>query len=220
MRVRYFWFARICWLLLVLVACGDQQPALTAAAIPPGWQTVEQEGIRLALPPTWEVVSSEESDVSGSLEAAATANPQLNALLSETRAAFDTGQLRLVAYDFDPEHQADPFTTNVSIGVVPSDGAELKQIRAANLAQLKSNAAFSDLQAADATVAGLAAVHFSYGMQLNDLGGEPLPLRVDQYLLVHQDNQYIVTFSTAKEQHEARSPVFKQVLDTLRVGEP
>lgn len=201
----------------LLAACGTSQPTLTTAALPAGWLPIEQPGFSLALPTAWQLISSENADMNAAIETAANANPQMAALVAGAQAAFATGQLRLVAYDLEPAHLNDSFITNLTIGVVPTGGASLSDLRSANLVQLKQEAGFSALQEAEAQVAGLPAVQFRYGLKVNDAGGAPLSLQVEQYLFVHQQEQFVLTFTTTPQQAETFAPMFKQVLETVRV---
>ncbi|MBA3947940.1 MAG: hypothetical protein H0X37_25740 [Herpetosiphonaceae bacterium] len=211
------WMAWVGLVLPLLVACGQVEPTLTAAAIPSGWQPVQQKGFTLALPPAWQVVTAEQTDVGGTLDGLGTANPQLRATLEQAKQLFAGGQVRLMAFDLDPTHAAPGFTTNLSLGAVPAQGAALKQLRSANAAQLRAMPNFANLADSDSKVAGLAAAEFGYMMQLQDAGGAAAPLRVDQYLWLYQDTQYLATFTTTPSQFDSLMPIFRQMLDTLRM---
>lgn len=211
------WTAWVWLVLPLLIACGQTEPILTAAAIPAGWQPFQQKGFSLALPPAWQVVTAEQSDIGGTLDSLGSANPQLRPTLAQAKQLFARGQVRLMAFDLDPAHLAPGFTTNLSLGVGPAQGASLKQLRTANATQLRATPNFANLTDTDSKVAGLAAAEFGYTMQLQDAGGAAAPLRVDQYLWLYNDTQYLATFTTTPNQFATLLPIFRQLLDTLRM---
>ncbi len=212
-------WAMLIWLVLpLLIACGPTEPTLTAAAIPSGWQPQQQKSFTLALPPAWQVVTAEQADVGGSLDSLGSANPQLRATLEQAKQLFASGQVQLMAFDLDLAHIAPGFTTNLSLGAVPAQGAALKQIRSVNASQLRATANFANLTDRDSNVAGLAAVEFGYMMKLRDAGGSAAALQIDQYIWLYRDTQYVATFTTTPSQFASLMPIFRQVLDTLRMS--
>ncbi len=210
---RWMWLG----LFLVLVACGQVAPTLTAAAIPPGWQPLQQKGLTLALPPAWQVITSEQYEVGSSLDSLASTNSQLRPTLDRAKQLFSTGQVQLMAFDLDPAQLGPGFTTNLTLGIVPAQGASLTQIRAANTAQLRATPDFTNLSDSDSKVAGLPSVEFGYTLKLQDAGGAVKPLQVDQYLWLANDTQYVATFTTTPTQTTTLKPTFRHVLDTVRM---
>ncbi len=214
--------SRLLSLLLVaalLAGCGQTPPSsASAVTIPAGWQPLAQPDLSLALPPDWQVITSEDADLGGAVDTAATANPQLATVLDGARAALVSGELRLVAYDLAPEHLDEPFITNVTVGVVPSAGASLAELRKVNLAQLQAQPGFHDVVPGDATLAGLPALQLSYGLDVKDAGGAPLALHVEQFIAVQPPLQYVLTFSTTPTQTAAFLPTFQQIVSTARLA--
>lgn len=216
-HVKQFLWIVVC--IVCFTACGGvPQPTLTAAAIPAGWQPLAQTGFSLAMPPTWEVLSPEDADLSGGLAAAAQANAPLGEALSQAQASLAAGQLRVVAYDLNPDAETDALT-NFSVGVLPAEGATLAQLRTANLAQLRGMAQVADIADQAAVVGGLPAAQWRYTLQVNAADGVASPRAIVQYLVVQRTEQYLLTFSSTPSSTTTLAPVFQQVVDTLRFTE-
>jgi hypothetical protein len=205
--------------LVLLAACGRSQPAVTAVVLPEGWQTVDETGFSFALPPEWEVLSAEDGNVGEAMDALVLENPGLATLAERARDSVASGELKLFAFDLDPDDMLPTFTPNLSIGQQAlEEPASLSDVADANERELRASG-FADVRRATMTVAGEDAARLSSTLSLTAVGGEPLELAVEQVIVVREQQQYVITFTVAAEQRERLTPVFEQLIGTFRVKE-
>lgn len=205
------------WLILLLVACGQPEPTVTAVALPPGWQTVDEAGFSFALPPEWAVVSADDGNFAGAMDELVRENPGLQAVANQARAAVTSGQIKLLAFDLAPEDLLENFTANLSIGQLALEQpVPLSQIAEANERELQSNG-FTNIQLTSTQVGGEDAARLSSTLEIKDAMSQALVLAVEQVILVRPQQQYVVTFTTTSSQKTRMLPVFEQIVTTFRV---
>jgi hypothetical protein len=204
-------------ILLLLAACGRQQPAVTAVVLPQGWEAVDQEGFSFARPPEWEVLSAEDGNVDEAMGELVRENPALGTLADRARASVASGDLKLLAFDLNPEDMLPNFTPNLSIGQQALEQpASLRDVADANERELRASG-FADVRRTTMQVAGEDAARLSSTLTLSGAGGESLVLAIEQVVMVRDTQQYVVTFTTAAEQRERLLPVFEQLIGTFRI---
>ncbi len=203
--------------LLSLTACGATPPPATSVVLPSGWQTVKKTGVALALPPHWEVVAPEDNNFANALDEVVRQNPRLKTVADQARKAAAGGQIKLFAFDLAPEDALPNFTNELSIGVVDMDrGFSLDEVAAANEQELRANG-FAGVRRAIAPIGGQDVVRLSSDLAIKDAAGEPLPLAVEQYIVVKGRQQYVLTFTTIVEQRQQMQPTFDKIMGTFRV---
>lgn len=203
--------------LLFVVACGRTQPAVTAVVLPEGWKTVDETGFSLALPAEWEVLSAEDGNVAEAMGELVRENPGLATLAERARASVTSGELKIFAFDLDPDDMLPAFTPNLSIGQQALEQkASIRDVADANERELRASG-FADVRRTTLQVAGEEAARLSSTLALKGVGGEALALAIDQLIIVHEQQQYVVTFTVAAEQRERLTPTFEQMIGTFRV---
>jgi hypothetical protein len=204
-------------MLMLLVGCGRQQPAVTAVVLPEGWETVDQAGFSFARPPDWEVLSAEDGNVEEAMDELVRENPGLATLADRARASVASGDLKLLAFDLNPEDMLPTFTPNLSIGQQALEQpASLRDVAEANERELRASG-FGDVRRTTMPVAGEDAARLSSTLALSGVGGESLALAIEQVVMVRGMQQYVVTFTVAAEQHERLTPIFDQLMGTFRI---
>lgn len=202
--------------LLLPAACGTASPAVSSVALPAGWQTVKQAGVAVALPPGWEVLSADDGNFRGALEDLIQQNPRLQNVADQARKAVAGGGIKVLAFDLAPDDTLPNFTTNLSIGMQQmGQSASLQEVIQANEQQLRANG-FKDLQQTPLRIGRNEAAHLSSNLQIDDASGAPLPLAFEQYIVVQDQQQYVLTFTTILEQRKQMRPVFEQIAGTFQ----
>ncbi len=202
--------------LLLPVACGTTPPPVSSVALPAGWQTVTQAGLAFALPPGWEVLAADDGNFRGALDDLIRQNPRLQNVADQARKAVSGGSVKILAFDLAPDDTLPNFTTNLSIGLQQmGQRASLQEVAQANAQQLKANG-FTDLQQTLKHIGREDAARLSSSLQINDASGEPLPLAFEQYIVVKDQKQYVLTFTTIVEQRKEVRPIFDQIAGTFQ----
>jgi hypothetical protein len=206
--------------MAVLVGCGSAPPAapaatIAAAPLPGDWQRIDTPQFAVAVPPQWTAMTSEDANIVAGAELVAQ-NPDLGTLIDRGMAELAAGQVVLVAYDLDPDN-ATGFTTNLRIGRQTFEEAPaLEQIASANQQDLEAQAGFSAIERATVTIGDASAVRLNSKLALNDAVGQPLTLAMEQYLVIDENNVYVITFTVPDNQRAAYRATFDTILSTLR----
>ncbi len=204
-------------MLLLVTACGREAPAVTAVVLPKGWQTVDEAAFSLALPPEWEALSAADGNVEGAMEELVRENPGLAGLAERARTSVSSGELKIIAFDLHPGDMLPTFTPNLSVGLQALEQpAALPEVADANERELRASG-FGDVRRTTIKVGGEDAARLDSSLALTGAGGEPLVLTIAQVVMVREEQQYVVTFTTAAEQRERMEPIFDQIIGTFRI---
>ncbi len=204
-------------LCLLVVSCGAAPPSVSSVTLPAGWQTVDESGISFALPPTWEVLAPEDGNFESGLDDLVRENPGLQATAEQTRKLVSGGQVKALAFDLAPEDLLASFTTNLTVGVQPMNrSASIETVATANEAALQANG-FTGIRREVRAIGGQQMARLVSSIQIVDAAGGALPLAFEQYIVVDEQSQYVLTFSTAADQHPRMQPTFEQIAATLRI---
>lgn len=217
------WLTTLLTLTALLASCGSSAQTapvatIAAAPLPADWQRIALQQIALALPATWVTATPEDQDLGQAATDMATQNPALKTALDQGRVALASGQVQLIAYDFDPDRAAEvSFPANVRIGrqtlPEPPDPAKVAEV---NEQDLRKTAGFSDVQRATVSVGPTPATRLTSKLQINDATGQPIKLALEQYVLVQGNDVYAVTFTSDQKQQGQYRNMFDQILGTLR----
>jgi hypothetical protein len=184
--------------------------------LPAGWQAVKKAGVEFALPPGWQVFSPEDSNFASAMDEIVRQNPALKTVADQARNAATGGDIKVFAFDLAPEDVLPDFTNELSIGAVQMQrDFTREEVAAANEQELKANG-FTNVQRAILPLGGEEVVRLSSDLQLKDAAGDPLPLAVDQYVVVKARQQYVLTFTTIAEQRAQMRATFEKIVGTFR----
>lgn len=202
---------------LLAVSCGAAPPSVSSVTLPAGWQAVDEAGISFALPPNWEVLAPEDGNFESGLDDLVRENPRLAATTEQTRKLIGGGQVKAVAFDLAPEELLANFTTNLTVGMQPmNQRASIEAVARANEAALQTNG-FTGIRREVREIGGQQMARLVSSLQIVDAAGEPLPLAFEQYIVVDEQSQYVVTFTTVAGQHAKMQPTFERIATTLRI---
>ena len=142
----------------------------------------------VTLPTGWTRIDLSAGDLDALLAAAGASNPALaEAYSAQIKAMLATG---LVLFAFGPDPSQG---TNVNILVAPSFGVSLDLLEQANLAQIKQMAD-GDVTSERVTLPAGQAVHMRYAIAA---AGQPVSPSIEQYYIVTNESQYIVSVTNA-----------------------
>ena len=162
------------------------------------------KGFAVTLPEGWTRIDLQSSDLDTMLEAAGAANPELaQAYSAQIKAMLASG---LVLFAFGPN----PLDgTNVNVLVVPSFGVSMDLLEQASVAQLKS-VADGDISSGRVTLPAGEALHLQYAVKSGNLPTSP---SVEQYVLVTDSSQYILSVTNAAKGEAAAIAQSIELLD-------
>jgi hypothetical protein len=165
------------------------------------------KGFAVTLPAGWTRIDLQSGDLDALLEAAGAANPQLaKAYSAQIKAMLASG---LVLFAFGPNPLQG---MNVNILVVPSFGVSMDLLEQASLAQLKSVAS-GDVTSGRVTLPAGEALHLQYAVATGNLTAAPSAPMVDQYILVTDKSQFIVSVTNAAKGEAAAIAQSIELLD-------
>ena len=158
----------------------------------------------VTLPDGWTRIDVSANDLDALLAAAGASNPALADAYSAQIKAMLAAGLVLFAFGPDPSQG-----TNVNILVTPSFGVSLDLLEQANLAQIKPLADGEITTERVALPAG-PAVHLRYAIAA---AGQPVSPSIDQYFLVTDSAQYIVSVTNGEAGDAAAMAQSIELLD-------
>jgi hypothetical protein len=162
------------------------------------------KGFAVTLPDGWTRIDLQAQDLDALLSAASAANPQLaKAYSAQIKAMLGSG---LVLFAFGPNPAAG---TNVNILVAPNFGVSMDLLEQATLAQLKS-VADGQVSSDRVKLPAGEALHLQYAVSAGNLAAAP---SIDQYILVTNDSQYIVSVTNAAKGEAAGIAASIELLD-------
>jgi hypothetical protein len=162
------------------------------------------KGFAVTLPDGWTRIDLGAGDLDAMLSAAGAANPELaQAYSAQIKSMVASG---LVLFAFGPNPMAG---TNVNILVVPSFGVSMDLLEQASLAQLKS-VAKGDVSTDRVKLPAGEALHLRYAVASGNLPTAP---SIDQYVLVTDRSQYIVSVTNAATGEAANIAQSIELLD-------
>jgi hypothetical protein len=142
----------------------------------------------VTLPEGWTRIDLSAGDLDALLAAAGASNPDLaEAYSAQIKAMLATG---LVLFAFGPDPSQG---TNVNILVAPSFGVSLDLLEQANLAQIKQMAD-GEVVSERVTLPAGQAIHMRYAIAA---AGQPVAPSIEQYYIVTDESQYIVSVTNA-----------------------
>ena len=204
-------------LAFVLAACGGQPAAIPTVALPQGWQSVREDTLVFALPPAWEVVNAADGNFEGAIDDLAVTNPQLASVAAQGKEALASGQIALMAFDLDQEHVVPTFTTNLSVGQTQLERiASIDEVGEANEQQLIANG-FKNVERETVRIGARDVVRLRSALTMQSMSDEPLDLALEQYIVVENQQQYVLTFTTITSERDRMRPIFEQIAGTLQV---
>jgi hypothetical protein len=162
------------------------------------------KGFAVTLPDGWTRIDLQSSDLDAMLGAAGAANPELaQAYSAQIKAMLASG---LVLFAFGPNPLKG---TNVNVLVVPSFGVSMDLLEQASVAQLKS-VADGEISAGRVTLPAGQALHLQYAVKAGNLPTSPM---VEQYVLVTDSSQYILSVTNAAKGEAAAIAQSIELLD-------
>jgi hypothetical protein len=146
------------------------------------------KGFAVTLPDGWTRIDLDSQDLDSLLKAAGESNPALaQAYSAQIKSMLAAG---LVLFAFGPDPVAG---TNVNILVAPSFGVSMDLLEQASVAQVKSIAS-GDVSTDRVTLPAGQALHLKYSLASGNLPSGPA---VEQYVLVTDKDQYVVSVTNA-----------------------
>jgi hypothetical protein len=161
------------------------------------------KGFAVTLPKGWTRIDLQAGDLEALIAAAGASNPALaQAYSAQIKAMLASG---LVLFAFGPNPIAG---TNVNILVVPSLGVSMDLLEQASKAQLKSVA--NDIKSERVALPAGEALHLRYSVAAQ---GVPTSPSIDQYVVVTDSFQYIVSVTNAEATDAAAIAQSLELLD-------
>jgi hypothetical protein len=158
----------------------------------------------VTLPDGWTRIDLSADDLDALLAAAGASNPALAEAYSAQIKTMLSAGLVLFAFGPDPSQG-----TNVNILVTPSFGVSLDLLEQANVAQIKS-LADGAIKTERVTLPAGQAVHLQYAIAA---AGQPVSPSIDQYFLVTDSAQYIVSVTNGEAGDAAAMAQSIELLD-------
>lgn len=149
---------------------------------------IPDKGVALTLPDGWTRVDLAAGDLEALLEAAGAADPALAEQYSAQIQAMLAAGLALFALGPDPLAG-----TNVTMLAIPSMGLSLDLLEQLNVAQVEQMAE-GDVKTERVDLPAGEAIHLEYAVPV---AGTASGTTIDQYLLVVDDNQIVLTITGA-----------------------
>lgn len=187
-------------------AAATPSPAATPGASIATTGRIEfaDKGFAVTLPDGWTRIDLQSSDLDAMLGAAGAANPELAQTYSAQIKAMLASGLVLFAFGPNPAKG-----TNVNMLVVPSFGVSMDLLEQASVTQLKS-VADGEISSGRVTLPAGEALHLQYAVKSGNLPTSPV---VEQYVLVTDSSQYILSVTNAAQGEAAAIAQSIELLD-------
>ena len=201
-------------------AASAAASAAPDAELPDGWRLIAGPdlGFSIGVPESWDELSAESLTEGGVFDEMIETNPDAAVALEQARAAIESGQIGLFA--FDSQDAGTGFATNlnvIEIGPVSESPAEAaEQIATAIEASVpiigEVSTETTNLPAGEAAV-------ITYEWEVADASGAATEVTVNQYAIITDaGNGYVVSFSAASDGLAEDEGTFREIVETFRAG--
>ncbi|MGB8645539.1 MAG: hypothetical protein WCF84_09895 [Anaerolineae bacterium] len=195
-------------------------PSAVILVIPSGWNelTVPEENFAIAIPPRWQRLPVNPQELDASLKVIRQSNPELaNALGARGQELMASG-VKLWAFDFDPISLQSKFATNLTVTrqtVVDQVSLDTYvNINVSQIEQLTSKQGTVDHERL--TLGDLPAERVRYNISFQASDGSTGTSAITQYLMIYQDNAFVLTYATLLDQQDKYKSIFDQSAASFR----
>jgi len=194
-------------------------PSLDADA-PEGWRrvAVTEQGFSLAVPEEWEELSPELIGESGVMERIQEANPDAAVALEQARAAIESGQIALFAFDASAEGSASGFATNLNaINVGPVEGSAEDAADEVAEAIRQQIPVVGEVETETVSLPAGDAALVRYEWPVDDGEGTETLVAVRQYAIIGDGGTgFILSMSAAADAVGAHEETFRRIAESFR----
>lgn len=190
---------------LLLAGCGDRtdsnkpvtQTPKTISAVTGGMKRYDLKGLSIEVPADWQIIDFTQGDFNKIMDSMAEKNPSMQKTVPMIRQLASSGGMKMYAFDF--KDAKDGFTPNLNIIETPVPmGTSFSQLVEANKQQMSS---ISKIQTdGPAKLGGLDGHSIESEMPLNTQTGSSVKVQLLSYIVMRDDKQLTVTFSTTSDQ--------------------
>ena len=181
-----------------------------------GWQTYTYDdgGFAISLPPDWTHLDLTAEDFDAMMSYASETNPELAGLFSsETIQDLATAGIKMMAVDTSMASLGSSINTNMNVLVedIPLD-LSLEKLVDLNIEQLK-NMLGEDIVITRETVdlGNVKSEKIEYELVTNDVYGNSQDVVYEQYMILKDRMQYVISFTTSKENFPGVHELFDKI---------
>jgi len=211
-------------LLLFLVVMGLLSVfsgiTMAATTVKGEWKdyTVSAEGFALALPIGWTSLDLDPETIETSIKKVTKENPELGAIINQAEGMIAQG-VKFFAFEFNnTQSAAFPTSINVIRQELPNKPSldEMAKLTTKQLEKM-SNLEKKPTHRRIKIKAG-EAEEFSYTMKVKS-GKQTIAVSFSQYVIVNQNDLFIITLATIQNQAAKYAPTFKQIIESFQLVE-
>ena len=198
-------------------------PSASAATVTPrtlesGWKFFQgtDASFGVALPASWDRVDFDRDRLSEMLKNLNGKNPQFASTLSAQSEQLATLNVKLFGFDLSNDALSSGFVTNVNVLQEPlAFTLPLETYAQLSVQNLEKSASITKPTRKGVTIPAGAAQVIQYQLSLTTASGKTTT-STTQYLLIHSNTAYIVTFTTRPDKEKTYAPVFQKIAQTLQ----
>jgi PsbP-like protein len=207
--------------VLVAGCGGTQSPAVPAPKLEFGWKryTQESEGFAIALPFNWKPMDFSKDDLAAMMKAMKAENPGLAKILSDQVTNMAAQGVKFFGYDEDSFAASNGFVTNVNVLRQDSlfqpefDSALDSNVKDIN--QQLGSMLVNEVSVKRMTISGQPGARLDYSVRLAIPNGSARTISIVQYVVMRDNNLYIVTCTTTQAELADYEFTFDEIGESL-----
>ncbi len=202
-------------------AVPDSASGLETTELDNGWMQyiLAEEGFTIALPPTWLAVQPDPELMADALGQVGEQNEGVLRLLSgEAMQTMAASGIKLMALDTDPDviGRNAPPSLNILVVALPIE-MSFESYLSLNQTQVQGMADEGSFGIEEVTIAGKDAAQFTYTMPIVNMFGQLEQVRLQQYLLLDGQTQYVLTFAAPVDIADTYTELFPEIAATFEI---
>ncbi len=193
-------------------------PAPAAPTTEPGWKLCSgaKDGFAVGYPASWAFQGLDPATIQATAKELVQTNPEWAKIVETQAGRTVSSGLRYAAMDLDPSTNASGVTTNSTIiHTVETQAYTMDDYLAMHIRNLQRSGLASPINHRRLNVFAGETEEVRY-TATNDAFGKPGNIPTVQYLLLHERDAYILTFSVAPALQARYLPTFEKIARTWR----
>ncbi|MBM3131160.1 MAG: hypothetical protein FJ009_21365 [Chloroflexi bacterium] len=192
-------------------------PVLTPAE--PGWtlHSLPQDGFAISVPTSWAAQPSDPAALASLMRQVQEKNPQYAKVLGSQAPQMAAAGIKFIAIDLTPQPEAPNFATNLNVlrHTIPSATTFDAYVNT-NVKQLQDSGIAKSITRRRVKLPAGDAEEIRYAAAMAITGAEKTQMALTQYLLVRNQQGYVLSFTTDPKLDAKYFPLFEKIVRSLQ----
>ena len=193
--------------------------SLPLATAESGWTLypLSQEGFAVSVPSSWAAQNFDPATLASLMQQVQDKNPQYAKTLGSQAPQMAAAGIKFIAIDLTPQPDAPNFATNLNVihNAVPQ-GVTMDSYVNANLKQLQDSGVAKSITHQRIKFPAGEAEELRYTAAMAITGTAKTPMALTQYLILHNREGYVLSFTTDPKLDAKYFPTFEKIAKSLQ----